>query len=223
VTATSVALTVLTNTTETLTRLATDINEEHEAAHAAAHSALHHARRAGELLLEAKADLPYGTWLPWLAEHCPTVPERTARAYMQIARRWSELEGADRQRVADLPIRQALKLLAEPRTPEPSTAATGINAHLYVAPAAATLRERDVEPTAATARRRAFASPKPIDCNRVITAVVEDLANLLDGVEEMVDFAALDQSRLANWVQGLRQAEQDMARLRERLEREVRR
>jgi hypothetical protein len=105
-------MTILTTT------LATQINAEHQAAGQAAQSALEHARRAGELLIEAKAALSHGTWLPWLAEHCPTIPERTAQAYMRVAQRWTELAVGDPQRVADLPLRQALALLTEPR-PEP--------------------------------------------------------------------------------------------------------
>jgi hypothetical protein len=95
------------------TTLAQQINAEHEAVCRAAYSALEHAKRGGELLCDVKASLPHGRWLPWLAEHCPTIPERTAQAYMRIARYWPTLE-AKTQRVADLPIRQALALLAEP-------------------------------------------------------------------------------------------------------------
>jgi hypothetical protein len=32
---------------------------------------------AGDLLIEAKALVPHGQWLPWLAEHCE-MAERTA-------------------------------------------------------------------------------------------------------------------------------------------------
>lgn len=114
--------------------LGTDITEAHEAALAAGHTALEHAHRAGELLMQARAQCEHGAWLSWLAEHCPTIPERTARAYMQIVRRWEELEAAmgDRQRVADLPMREALALFAEPReTPEsdePSDATPDVSA-----------------------------------------------------------------------------------------------
>lgn len=102
------------------TTVATQINEAHQAACNAAQSAIEHARRAGDLLMEAKAQIPHGEWLPWLAEHCPTVPERTAQAYMRIASRWPELEAAaNTQRVTYLPIRQALALLSTARD-EPS-------------------------------------------------------------------------------------------------------
>ena len=94
------------------------ILHEHEAAIAAGRSALEHARRCGDLLHQAKAAIPHGAWLPWLAEHCPMLPARTAQVYMRIAARWSAIE-ANTQRVADLPLREALALLADhdPRCP----------------------------------------------------------------------------------------------------------
>jgi hypothetical protein len=100
---------------DSLPALATEINAAHSAALDAARSALENARRAGMLLVAAKEQLPHGEWLPWLALHCPTLPERTARAYMRVARCWPEIEAANRQRVADLPLRDALKLLTVPR------------------------------------------------------------------------------------------------------------
>ena len=102
--------------------VAAGIVAAHEAAVAAGSSALAHARDAGELLTRAKAAVPHGAWLPWLAQHCPSIPERTAQAYMRIARLWPALE-AKAPRVADLPLRQALALLDEPK-PSPTDVAT---------------------------------------------------------------------------------------------------
>ena len=96
-----------------LVPLAREITQAHEEACHAAQSALEHARRAGELLIQAKKGIAHGAWQPWLAAQCPTIRERTAQAYMRVARRWPELE-AKTQRVADLPLRGALALLAEP-------------------------------------------------------------------------------------------------------------
>lgn len=108
-------------TTE-LTTLAADIRESHEAAIAAGRSALEHARCAGELLVEAKRQVGHGTWLVWLRDHCPTLSARTAQVYMRIAREWPALE-AKAQRVADLPVREALALLATPQDTLPDAAA----------------------------------------------------------------------------------------------------
>ena len=99
--------------------LAAQITNAHEDACRAAQSAIAHARRAGNLLIEAKAGLEHGSWLSWLGEHCSAIPERTAQAYMRVARDWPTLE-AKAQRVADLPLRDALALLAEPREAEPA-------------------------------------------------------------------------------------------------------
>jgi len=35
---------------------------------------------AGDLLTQAKAQVPHGQWLPWLHDHC-TISERTAQLY----------------------------------------------------------------------------------------------------------------------------------------------
>jgi hypothetical protein len=64
----------------------------------------------GADLMQAKAALRHGQWQSWLLLHCPTISERTARLYMQLA--------SNRQRVADLvsarSIRLALAMLDEP-------------------------------------------------------------------------------------------------------------
>ena len=100
-----------TSIVPSLEALAPAIVREHEAAVTAVRSGLEHARRAGDLLLDAKRQVPHGEWLPWLAAHCPEVSGRTAQAYMRIAKRWPELE-ANAKRVADLSLREALAKLA---------------------------------------------------------------------------------------------------------------
>ena len=99
---------------DALVSLVAEINSAHDAVCAALSAGLVHARRAGELLLRAKAELEHGDWLPWLTVHCPAIRERTAQGYMRVAREWSALE-AKAPRVADLPLRQALALLADTR------------------------------------------------------------------------------------------------------------
>lgn len=99
-----------------LSALAEEIVLEHTAAMAAASKALAHARRAGELLLEAKARVPHGSWGPWIEEHFPA-SARTARLYMSIAERWEELPASGENGNA-LPIRAAARLLSRPRETE---------------------------------------------------------------------------------------------------------
>jgi hypothetical protein len=60
-----------------LATLAVRINDHHRQALEHATTAVEHARRCGKLLLEAKAQVRLGLWLPWLHEHCK-VSERTA-------------------------------------------------------------------------------------------------------------------------------------------------
>jgi hypothetical protein len=71
-------------TSNSLTDLAARIRAEHEASALHVKRGLDHAIACGRLLLEAKAQLAHGQWLPWLGEHCG-VPERSARRYMDIA------------------------------------------------------------------------------------------------------------------------------------------
>jgi hypothetical protein len=97
-----------------LTGLAARINEEHRLCLEAATSALEHARAAGLLLIEAKAKVAHGGWLPWLQANVP-FGERTAQNYMRLAREWPKLAEANPQRAAGLSYREAVKLLEAPR------------------------------------------------------------------------------------------------------------
>ena len=97
----------------TLAVLAEEINDLHRQAEAMAGKALDLARQAGERLLEAKVACPHGTWRDWLKTNFAG-SERTAQRYMSFAKRWPELM-AKTTRVADLPIREAAQLLAEPK------------------------------------------------------------------------------------------------------------
>ena len=102
-----------------LTDLAELANREHRACETALQAGLQHALNAGQALTEAKAQCPHGEWLPWLQEHFEG-SERTAQAYMRVAREWPALQ-ADQKRngVADLSYREALKALAEPVDDDP--------------------------------------------------------------------------------------------------------
>ncbi len=119
-----------------LPELAAAINADHAAAERTARKALDHARAAGDKLLQAKAQVDHGQWLPWLSAHCPDVAVRTAQAYMRLAGNWGTLE-AKYAESAYLSIDAALKLLnatepdsdlltgdllpeADPTTPDPA-------------------------------------------------------------------------------------------------------
>lgn len=74
-------------------------------------SAVEHAIRCGELLIEAKAALPHGSWGDWISENFPA-SNRTAQGYMRLAR------AEDAQALAHLGIEGALKELAAPKPEE---------------------------------------------------------------------------------------------------------
>jgi hypothetical protein len=92
----------------TINELAEQIKSAHAHAEEGVRSSMTHALRAGELLTQAKARLPHGSWLPWLKHDCH-VNKRTAQGYMRL---YSKL-GSKARRVAHLPLREALRLLAE--------------------------------------------------------------------------------------------------------------
>jgi hypothetical protein len=96
-----------------LSELADKINAEHQQAETALRAGLGHAKNAGELLIEAKRQCRHGEWLPWLKKNVH-FSERTAQAYIRVAKRWSELE-TKAQGLADLTFEDGLKLLAAPK------------------------------------------------------------------------------------------------------------
>jgi hypothetical protein len=65
-------------------RLAGEINSLHHKAIEHADKAINFAKQAGELLLQVKADLTHGDFLPWLAANCVVSP-RQAQRYMAAA------------------------------------------------------------------------------------------------------------------------------------------
>jgi hypothetical protein len=105
--------------TEVMTRplsvIATDIIAEHTAAERAPWSALEHAKRTGELVLEAKAQLPHGQWLPWIAANCD-ISDRVAQNYMRISREWARIEEIKQKRkgFSYLGLVEVLRLLNNP-------------------------------------------------------------------------------------------------------------
>jgi hypothetical protein len=68
------------------------INEEHRLANRCAGEAVKHATNCGLMLLQVKASLKHGDWLPWLAGEIESgglqVKARQTRSYMQLASNW---------------------------------------------------------------------------------------------------------------------------------------
>jgi hypothetical protein len=91
----------------TLAELAREIVTERDAAKTAAQTAMQHALRCGELLIQAKKQCRHGQFESWAAEHTG-MSKSMYTGYMRLAKRQAELS-------IDMPVRDALKLLAEPR------------------------------------------------------------------------------------------------------------
>jgi hypothetical protein len=94
--------------TTNLSALAVQINTAHDLVESSFREGVGHAIHAGELLIAAKKQVLHGEWEKWLRANV-RFQARTARAYMQIA----ELDPEKRQRVADLPLRQAMKAITQ--------------------------------------------------------------------------------------------------------------
>jgi hypothetical protein len=117
-------MSVLTETDLTaagLADLAARINAEHAAVESSFHAGLEHARRAGELLLQAKAQCQHGEWLSWLGQNV-RIEARMAQKYMQIARDWNRLH-VKNEFNSHLSIDNALSLLSDTVKPAPTAPA----------------------------------------------------------------------------------------------------
>jgi hypothetical protein len=96
-----------------LSDLAPRIREAYQAAEADRQSAVASAIMVGQLLEEARAQVPHGEWLSWL-EHNTDLNQRTAQRYLRCAKHADELKDAA---IVDLSIRNAdRKIAGDPRT-----------------------------------------------------------------------------------------------------------
>lgn len=96
-------------------QLASNIRQYTVDADSHARSAVESARLAGAALLEAKREIPHGDWAAFVMDGCG-LTMRTASAYMRVARMMPGLTMANRQRVAEMPLRKALGALSRPRS-----------------------------------------------------------------------------------------------------------
>ena len=103
--------------------LAAAINATHAAVVDGLRTTLLDARNAGDFLITAKARLPHGSWLSWLAEHCPELSPQVAQRYMRIARHWLQL--ANTYSGTHLGVNEALAILADTRDALPGSAPSG--------------------------------------------------------------------------------------------------
>lgn len=100
-----------------LDALAIRINEQQAKIEQAWGMTLELAKQAGEMLIEAKRLAGHGNWLPWLETNC-RVSASMAEKYVKIAKGWDVLAAGNPEHVPNLGIRDAVKLLAKPRSPK---------------------------------------------------------------------------------------------------------
>src|SRR5690349_20603178 len=81
--------TAIVRAAEDLATLAHQANAEHRAGEGVTRKGLEHFRRAGEALLEAKAQCGHGRWLSWLKDNVQ-FSRPTAWKYMRLAKAWDE-------------------------------------------------------------------------------------------------------------------------------------
>lgn len=106
-----------------LDALAIRINEQQAQIEQAWGMTLELAKQAGEMLIEAKRLAGHGNWLSWLETNC-RVSASMVEKYMKIAKGWDMLAAGNPEHVPNLSIRDAVKLLAKPRTPKAETPPT---------------------------------------------------------------------------------------------------
>jgi hypothetical protein len=90
---------------------AAKINAAHHAAYGNAQKAIEKAAECGRLLIEAKAAVGHGDWLPWLAANTEISPRQCQR-YMQLAERWGEVKYDAK---THLTLTDAIKAIKTPR------------------------------------------------------------------------------------------------------------
>jgi len=106
-----------------LAEIAAEIRTEHEQGLAAFRRGFDHFLRVGELLRQARAAAGHGRWTAWLLNNTP-VSETAARGYIRMAEEFPKLNDENRQRVAGLPWRDALRVIAKkPRDAVSATSA----------------------------------------------------------------------------------------------------
>ena len=159
--------------------IAQKINDATQTAEGQARSAMQSAMTAGDLLTQAKGHVQHGQWNEWLLANC-TVAPRTAQAYMRLFKQVPALEDSKAQRVADLPLREAIKAIAT--VPEVPTSTRG----LAVQTVSKTERERNAavflrsakglkEATRFFAITGAMTGPQVLKLRTALTAAIDAL------------------------------------------------
>lgn len=176
--------TALTATAENsqLAPLAKKINDATNSAEASVRTSMDRALEAGALLTEAKKLVQHGEWENWLTANCDVAP-RTAQAYMRLAKSIPLLDEAKAQRVADLPVREAVRAISTNPTQPVQTR----HQNIFIA-------KKDDADRAATALKKSAnalrAAAKNIDYLRTmkgaqIASLRKKLTDAIDAIDKM--------------------------------------
>jgi hypothetical protein len=111
-----------------LATLEAQIEEGHNEFLASFRTSLGHARRVGQLLLAAKAQVGHGKFTDWLDRPRRPFARATANGYMRIARYGAILdEDARHQSAGDMTLAAALRRLSKPRIKRTADENSGTN------------------------------------------------------------------------------------------------
>jgi Protein of unknown function (DUF3102) len=123
-----------------LVDLAARIKAEHKATVDALRTAVIHAMAAGDLLLEARKQVPHGQWGQWFNDNC-AMSSRSGQLYMQLAKHRNIIEkemAKTAMGVADLTLNEAAALCVLAgrieKVMEFAKQAEGINSEDFVEP-----------------------------------------------------------------------------------------
>lgn len=101
--------------------LADWINTGHVAIKMAVRRLAIHVAQVGAWLVAAKDKCQHGEWLPWLAENCPEISDRTVRRYMELYNRAISNRSvmSDLRNMTPHQGYQYLGIVKDPTDPEP--------------------------------------------------------------------------------------------------------
>ena len=106
---------------QSLDSLARQIKDSFADTIRSANSAVEGALITGALLVKAKEQVEHGDWNHWVSLNCG-FSYRTARSYMRLATSMPKLDDPKWQRVASLPLREALRAIGTDPTEPPKHA-----------------------------------------------------------------------------------------------------
>jgi hypothetical protein len=95
--------------------LCCQINNHHRRVQTLANSSIEYALKCGQALVDAKAQLSHGEWIPWLRDNCPGISPRQAQKYKRIAENWIGIQAKREINPEDIAsVEGTLSLIAEP-------------------------------------------------------------------------------------------------------------